>query len=188
MSTLTDFVSEEESVLVRWEGSIRDGGRPADVVLGTTDDSVVFCSESGRFGLFPRAHVSAVECETGTVVEYDLVDYRLFVGGGALLSVTTFLGGILVTSGLASLVLLLTATVGLWLIEHGWRNRERYGVLDRRVAEVERVVVNTDAGVRTEFQFPAEADAGTELGRFVGAGVTEAGSRARRPSLPETPS
>lgn len=184
MSTLTDFVSPDESVLVRWEGTLLDGVNE-DVVLGTTDDSVVFCSETGRFGLFPRDHVSSVESEAETVVDYDFEDYRLFVGGGALLFVTTFVAGILVSSGLLALVLLLAATGGLWLVEHGWRNRERYDGLERRVSEVERVVVHTDAGVRTEFLFPAEDRIGAELSKFVRSGEAVAGTSSRRPRLPE---
>lgn len=167
MSTTTDVVSADESMLARWEGTLRVDGRSTDAVLGTTDHCVVFRSETGRFGLFPRDHVSAVESESGTVVEYDLEDYRLFVGGGALLSTTAFIGGVLVSSGLLSLVLLLIVPGGLWLIEHGWRNRDEYDGVERSVSDVERVVVHTDGGVRTEFLFPADVRAGAELGRFV---------------------
>lgn len=169
MSTLTDFVSTEDSVPVRWEGTLRDSGGATDVVLGTTDDSLVFYSENGRFGLFPREHVSSVESEANTVVEYDVDDYRLFVGAGAFLSVVTFFGGILTSSGGLALVLLLTAAAGLWLVEHGWRNRGEYEGFRRQESDVERVVVHTDAGVRTEFLFPAEARAGPEISRFLRA-------------------
>lgn len=167
MSTLSDFVSAEESVLVRWEGILRDGGTSTDVVLGTTDRCVVFCSETGHFGLFPREHVSSVESRIETVAAYDLEDYRLFVGGGAALSIITFLGGIVTASGMLALVLFLLTCGGLWLIEHGWRNREAYDGLERQLSQIEQVVLHTDAGTRTEFHFPAEARAGAELTRFV---------------------
>lgn len=170
MSTLTDFVSAEESVLVRWEGTLRDDGAGTDVVLGTTDSSLVYCSDAGEFGLYPRDHVSAVESETVTVVEYGFEDHRLALGGGAVLSVGGFLGGILVSSGLLALLLLLVATGGLWLVERGWRHRDEFDGFDRTESEVERVVVHTDAGVTRTFTFPAETRAGAELSRFVRTG------------------
>lgn len=187
MPALTDFVSAEESVLVRWEGTLRDRGDARDVVVGTTDRSLVFCSETGRVGVFPREHVSSVECRTTTLVEYDFEDYRLFVGGGAALSVATFVGGILTSSGLLALLLLLGTGAGLWLVEHGWRNREAYDGVERFETEVEAVVVHTDAGERLEFLFPADAGAGTELGQFVRS--ERPGVRAvPRPSGPREPS
>lgn len=157
-------------MLVRWEGAIRDASGETDVVVGTTDRCVVYCSDGGRFGLLPREHVSAVESETARIVEYDLQDYRLVVVVGAILAASGFLGGVLAASGLLSLVLLLAASGGLWLAEHGWRHREAYDGVGRRVADVERVVLHADGGARTEFLFPADARAGADLSRFVRSG------------------
>jgi len=167
MSTLTDYVSPEESVLVRWEGSLRDHGGSEEVVVGTTDRCVVFCSETGRFGVLPREHVSAVESSVLTRVQYDLEDYRLVMGGGAGLAVTSFLGGVLAPSAILALVLLLFTGGGLWLVEYGWRNREDYDGVDRVESEVEELVVHTDAGTSQTFVFPADDRAGAELSRFV---------------------
>lgn len=169
MPTLTDFVSPEESLLVRWEGTHRDGDGTTDVAVGTTDRSLVFCSEAGRFGVLPREHVSAVESRPETRVEYDLEDYRLFVGAGVTLAAVTFLGAVLASSGLLALGWLSLTVAGLWLAEHGWTNREAYDGVRRLESEVERVVVRTDAGDRHEFRFPAGDRAGAQLSRFVRA-------------------
>lgn len=169
MSTLRDFVSAEESVLVRWEGTYREGNGVTDVAVGTTDRCLVFCSETDSFGVLPREHVSSVESQVESRVEYDLEDYRLVVGGGGALAATTFLGAVLAPSGLVALGLLLFTVSGLWLAEYGWQNREEYDGVERLESEIERVVVRTDAGDRHEFRFPAEDRAGAELSKFVRA-------------------
>lgn len=167
MATLTDFVTAEDSVVVRWEGRLRDRVDAEDVVLGTTDGSLVYCSETGRLGALPRDHVAAVESEVRTEVEYDLEDYRLIVGGGAALAAASFLLAVLAPSGWVALVLLVGTAAGLWAVEHGWRNREDYDGFGRRETEVERVVVTVDDGSRREFRFPTGDRAGAQLSRFV---------------------
>lgn len=167
MPTLTDFVPAEESVLVRWEGALRDGNGSEEVVLGTTDHSLVFCSETGRFGVYPRDHVSAVESRVRTETRYDGVDYRLVVGGGSVLTVAAFAGAVVVNSSALALALVLVAAAGVWVADHGWRNREAFDGIERTESKVERVTVRTDDGVRREFVFPVEDRAAARLGEFV---------------------
>ncbi len=173
MPTLPD-----ESVRVRWQGELRNGHGNEDVVLGTTDRCIVFRSETGRRGTFPRNHVSTIESEVRTETEYEGLDYRLLVGGGAVLSTLSFLGAILVGSGLAALFFVLVGVGGLRLADFGWKHREEYDGIERIENEVERITVHSDGGARREFVLPVDEHVGARLSEFV-----RAGGHAERPEL-----
>ncbi|PSP81619.1 hypothetical protein BRC81_01300 [Halobacteriales archaeon QS_1_68_20] len=165
MSTFPD-----ESVRVRWRGELRNGHGSEDVVLGTTDRCIVFRSETGRHGTFPRDHVSTIESEVRTETEYEGLDYRLLVGGGALLSTLSFLGAILAGSGAAALFFVLLGVGGLRLADFGWKHREEYDGIERVENEVERITVHTDSGARRQFVLPVEEGVGARLSEFVRTG------------------
>lgn len=167
MSTVTDVRSAEEAVGDRWTGTILDAGASREVVLETTGDCVTYRSATGRSGTVPSDHVSVVESEVRTSVEYRLQDHRVVVGAGAGLAALAFAGAVLATSALLTLGLVVLTSGGLWTAERGWRNRDEYDGFERRTSEVERVVLYTDAGRRLEFRFPVEDDAGADLRRFV---------------------
>jgi hypothetical protein len=169
MPALREYVPPNESVRARWEGTHRNGGGVTDVVVGTTENSLVFHAESARFGLLPREHVSSVESHVETRVRYGLDDHRLYVAGGVALAVVTFVGAVVASPWLLSLILLAGTCAGLWLVERGWRHRESYDGFRRLESDVELVVVRTDAGDHHEFQFPADERAGAEIGTFVRA-------------------
>ena len=156
-------IPDGESIIHRWVGMLRgDSGREA-VVLAVTGECLVFRSEGGRSGVLRHKHVSAVEARMRADVGYDGVDWRAVVGGGAALAALSFLGAVLVPWSSLALVLVVVAVAGVWLIEHGWHNRETYDGFERIEAEVEHVTVRSADGTTREFVFSGDEGVGERL-------------------------
>ena len=162
MSTLPD-----DPVRVRWDGELRNGNGNEDVVLGTTDECVVFRSASGRLGTFPREHISSVESRLWTETRYEGSDYRLLVGGGAVLSTLAFMAAIVTTSGLLAFSLVLVAVGALRVADFGWKHRDEYDGIERIETDVERVTIHSNGGVHRQFALPVEYQVGARLSAFV---------------------
>lgn len=163
----------EGSVEGRWDGQLRDGQGREEAVLGTTDDAVVYRTESGRAGTFPREHVTAVESRVRTETSFEGSDYRLLVGAGAVLSALGFFGAVVTSSGLLAALLVLVGVGGLRLADYAWKRREEYEGIERVEREVEHVTVQVGGGVRRRFVLPMEASAGARLAEFVRDGSPE---------------
>ena len=156
-------IPDDEPIIYQWEGMLRgDSGREA-VVLATTGECLVFRSDGGRFGVLRHEHVSAVESRIQADVGYDGVDWRAVVGGGGALAVLAFLAAVLAPWSWLALLLVVIAVVGLWLIEHGWRNRETYDGFERIEAEVEHVTLRSADETTREFVFPGDEGVGQRL-------------------------
>lgn len=153
----------DESMVHRWEGALRsDVGREA-VVLGATEKCLVFRSDGGQYGVLRYEHVSAVDSRVRTDVGYDGLDWRAVVGGGTALAMLAFLGAVIAPWSSLALVLVVIAVVGVWLVEHGWHNRETYDGFERIEAEVEHVTVRSADGTSREFVFPGDDEVGQQL-------------------------
>ena len=156
-------IPDDELIIHRWEGMLRgESGREA-VVLATTGECLVFRSEGGRSGVLRYEHVGAVESRMQADVGYDGVDWRAVVGGGAALATLSFLGAVLAPWSSLALLLVVIAVAGVWLVEHGWHNRETYDGFERIEAEVEHVTVRSADGTTREFVFPGDERVGERL-------------------------
>lgn len=160
-------IPDDESIIHRWEGMLRGESGREPVVLATTGECLVFRSEGGRFGVLRHEQVSAVESRVQADVGYDGVDWRAVVGGGGALAVLAFLAAVLVPWSWLALVLVVVAVAGVWLIEHGWRNRETYDGFERIEAEVEHVTVRSADETRREFVFPGDDEVGRRIAALV---------------------
>lgn len=138
---LSEYLSEDEPVRGRWEGTLPlpCGETPAEI--GATDRRLVCLSEEGHFRDVDYDDIAAIETRPVERIVVRGNDYRLVVAAGALACALSLAGAVVVPSGFVALLLVLCSVAGLVVVEHGLRYRDVYDGFERVRAERTAVTV-----------------------------------------------